>query len=686
MAIIKKEAKTINNFRLLFGYLGLFLIVEGLLTILPLAILAFYPEEAGCYLDFVIPGVAGILIGAFLFFTLIAGRKKGKFGKNGDSLLLVLLWISAVILGALPFFVDGIIGNITGDTTRLSMDFSESFFESMSGYSATGLTVYTGFLDSSYPFAHVFLFHRAMMQFIGGVGLVLVVTSVVSDKYNLKLFFAEGHNDHLLPNMGKTARWIFLIYTVYIVLGALALWLCGMPVFDAVCHSISSLATGGFSTRSNGLLAWQIGAGALPYGKQIAMEIVFEVLMVLGATSFVIHFLLFTVFVGSKKHLKDRFWALFRDFELRFSTILMIVLGFMCAAFSLWYSKENPSVIADYVSANGSLTFWESFRYNLFNVISCLSTTGYSNCGPLSPSTGSVAALGQVSILVSVFLMVIGGAVGSTGGGIKQYRFGVALKEFYWSVKNKFAPNIQIHSEPIMRHGEVVQISENDKSDAYNYSFLYMMVLVVGSFLLIMLPYVTFQSAVYNFASALSGTGLGLFDFEVEGTMVYSFLDYKNALIAGGKSTMPYYATLWIIDLGMILGRLEILACYYALKSLFYDPIKGYIHTGSYKGVIYVMKDKKMAAIRSGRMTEAKALDSVIQDYEQMQESLIQTEGAHATLGKKDMLYIIQKKRDQYINLFHRAETDEEKEMYFHMAVYLNWYMPRRRRKKLYRE
>ncbi|MCQ2772128.1 MAG: hypothetical protein MJ238_02465 [Bacilli bacterium] len=683
MLVNKKDKKVANGFRLLFGYLGLFIMVEGILTLLPLVILAFYPAELGCWMDFVIPGGLGIVLGALMFLILIAGRKKGKFGKHGDSLLLVLLWISAILLGALPFLIDGIIGNITGDTSRLAMDFSESFFESMSGYSATGLTVYTGFLDSTYPFAHVFLFHRALMQFIGGVGLVLVVTSVVSDKYNLKLFFAEGHNDHLLPNMGKTARWIFLIYTVYIVIGAVALWCCGMPFFDAMCHSISSLATGGFSTRSTGLLYFQ---ETLPLGNQIAMEIVFEVLMVLGATSFVIHFLIFTVFVGPAAKLKERFWSLFRDFELRFSTVLMVVLGFMCAAFSLWYSKENPAVIADYVAANGPLTFWQAFRFNFFNVVSCLSTTGYSNCGLLSPSTGSLAALGQVSILVSIFLMIIGGAVGSTGGGIKQARFGVAMKEFYWSVKNKFASSRTLATKPIAKHGEMVQVTDGDRADAYNYSFLYLMTLAVGSFLLLMLPYVSFQSAFYNFASALSGTGLALFDFEVEGTMVYSFLDYKNALIAGGKSVAPYYATLWIIDLGMILGRLEILACYYAIKSLVYDPVKEYVNVGSYRGIINVLKAKKMLAIRSENMLRAEALDAVIKDYEYMQKTNIEVNGSRATLNKRDMRYIIQKKRDEYITLYHRTDEPELKEKYYQMAVDLNWYMPRKYRKRIYKD
>ncbi|GEM_PF-86894 len=684
-SFFKREKKTANGFRLLFGYLGLFMMVEGVLTLLPLAILAFYPSEWGCWMDFVIPAAGGVVLG-FLLFLLIAGRKKGKFGKRDDSLLLFLLWMSAVILGALPFFIDGIVGAKTGDTGRLTMDFWESFFESMSGYSATGLTVYDGFLDSGYQFAHVFLFHRALMQFIGGVGLVLVVTSIVSDKYNLKLFFAEGHNDHLLPNMGRTARWIFLIYIVYILVGAGALWIIGMDPFEALCHSISCLATGGFSTRSSGLLYWQVGSGALSLGRQIAMETVFEVLMILGATSFVIHFLIFTIF--AKPHKKGivgkRFVALFRDFEIRFSTIIIILVTFITAAYSLFYAKEMPDLMTEYLSIHSNtLTVGESIRYNLFNVISCLTTTGYSNCGPLSPSTGSLAALGQVSVLCSVFLMIVGGAVGSTGGGIKQYRFGVAIKEFYWSVKSRFVTHGTVTPSPITHHGEVVQISDSDKSDAYNYSFLYFSVLFIGSLALLALPYTTFGSSVYNFASALSGTGLGLFDFQVGTTTVYSFTGYKQALLATTGDATGYYFMLAIIDVGMILGRLEILACYFAFKSFFYDPIREIIVTGKYKGLIYVLKEQKFIAIRMNKMDKAEAISMVINEYETLYEANIRVNGTHASLNSNDVRRIIVNRRDFYISAARQSEDETERNRYMYMAAELNWFLPRRLRKKI---
>src|SRR5574344_857539 len=177
---MKKEAK---GFRLIFGYLGIFLMFEGFVTILPLAILAFYPKEWQVFWDFVIPGLAGIVLGALLFFILVAGRPKGHFARNDDALLLVLLWLCAIVLGSFPFYRTRFPALNQGlESLNLDMSFSESFFEAMSGYSATGLTVLPNqvFLDAAslnltlYSAAHVFLFHRALMQFIGGVGLVLL--------------------------------------------------------------------------------------------------------------------------------------------------------------------------------------------------------------------------------------------------------------------------------------------------------------------------------------------------------------------------------------------------------------------------------------------------------------------------------------------------------------------------------
>jgi trk system potassium uptake protein TrkH len=135
------------------------------------------------------------------------------------------------------------------------------------------------------------------MQFVGGVGLVLIVAGALSDRYNLKLYFAEGHNDKLMPNLGKSAKLIFQFISAISLWARSRLWLAGMPAFDAFCHSTAALATGGFGTRSTSFFYFQAGRRwpvALMDGiscrsirsrsKSSAI-----VLMLLGATNFVLH-------------------------------------------------------------------------------------------------------------------------------------------------------------------------------------------------------------------------------------------------------------------------------------------------------------------------------------------------------------------------------------------------------------
>ncbi len=681
MSIRNKEVKTANGARLLLGYLGLFLMVESIMVLLPLFILIFYPSESGCWMDFVYPAIGGFVVGALLASICLLGRKPGKFLKNQESVLLIFLWLGAVTLSAFPFF-------LAKNNSTLDMSYLESFFEAMSGYSTTGLTVYSGFLDQGYEFAHVFLFHRAMMQFIGGVGLVLVVTSVISDKRNVQLFNAEGHGDHLLPSMGKTAQWIFGIYIVYIAIGTVALYLCGMDLFEAFCHSVSCLATGGFSTRSGGLLYWQVGSGALPLGNQIAMEIIFMILMLLGSSSFVMHFLLFTLFARplSGKTLKARFKSIFMDFELKFAFFLVLIVGVITTFTTMLNYAEVPSIYNDYLSVTGNstLTFWESFRYNIFYTVSCVSTTGYANAGVLYPSTGSLAALGDFAIMTSVVTMAIGGAVGSTAGGIKQYRFGIALNDFIWNWKKKFSTNRTVSPKPMSHHGEKVEIDDAAKTEAYTYASLYIVTVLIGSCVIVMLPYTDFRSSLYNFSSALSTLGLSVFDFTVAGYgEVHSFLEYKEALASIGLSGISYNVMLVDCTIGMLFARLEIMVCIYAVKGIVYDPFVQWSKSAAIRGHVFVLKEHKTNAIKNGDFNKAEALTLVLSDYDIAYKLKIEEKGTKAKMRTRDIIKVIEGRRDKTISCLYEAAGDSEHQKYSEMIEVLNEYLPNSKRKKI---
>jgi trk system potassium uptake protein len=536
---MRKEA---SGYRLVLGYLGIFLVFEGLVTAFPLLMLAFYPSEYQCWLDFALPALGSCLLGFALFFGFLGKRTKGRLANHEDALLLVLIWLCAVVFGALPFYLSQFEAiNYGNASLSLNMNFSESFFESTSGFTTTGLSVMPSFsyltgLDSSlYPAAHVFLFHRAFEQFIGGVGLVLIVASVLSDRYNLKLYFAEGHNDKLMPNLGRSAKLIFGIYSSYVIVGSLSLWLAGMTPFDAICHSASALSTGGFSTRASNYAFWSdaangyTGNGIFP-NNALALEIITEVLMLLGATNFTLHTFLF----------RGKLKQFCKDIEIRLAFWLIVAFSLACTLSSL------------YLSSYENISFGASLRYNVFTIISSITTTGYS-------TVKSLMALGEVTILSSILLMAVGAGLGSTGGGIKQFRFSILLKDFFYSVRYHFSSSHLIIPNPIHRLGEYKEEDPSVRDEAHSYTLIFILFYLIGAMGLMFLPGIDFEHGAYEFMSALSDTGLSLTDYAA----------YK-----AGYAIYDYNILMWILSLGMFFGRLEILPVHFALQRLVADPIK----------------------------------------------------------------------------------------------------------------
>ena len=497
--------KLASGYRLIFGYLGIFLVVTGIIILLPLALLVIpaYRDDSVYALQFLITGGSAIIVGITLFFTLIYGRDKAKLQKHQDSILLVLVWMNAILISAVPFFTSG------------HMGVSESIFESTSGYATVGLTRLPRELYDS----HIFTFYRAILQFFGGVGLVLVVTSAISDRYGLKLYVAEGHNDKLIPNLSKSARIIIGIYIGYILLGTIALRIAGVEWFDAVCHSISSVATGGFSSKHGGMLELS--------GNMMAIEIITMVLMFLGGTNFALNLLLIT---GKLKRVG-------RDIEIRtFGIFALILLPLFVVSFVV---SKNPLT-------GNSYTVGESFRYGIFAFMTGMTTTGYSNL----PAGIALAPYGVIFLIVCT--NVIGSGIGSTAGGVKLYRVGVAAKSYFWTLRKKISRKRYIFPNYIWRFGERREVTMDEANEAFGYIILYIIVLFVGSFLVSLIGGYDLSLSLFEFSNALSSTGL------------------SNGLTA--SVTNP--AVLWIMTVGMFAGRLEILVIYYGFYRIARDILR----------------------------------------------------------------------------------------------------------------
>jgi len=491
--------KTASGNRLILGYLGLFIVFVGIATLLPLFTYIFYPAEAGDWYCFVIPGGGAIILGSLMFGLLIAGRQKAQLGKHQDFVLLVLVWLSAIFICAVPFLIKG------------NLNFTNAIFETTSAYATIGLTVF----DANDLALHAFVIYRSLLCFLGGIGLVLIMTSALSDRYGLKLYMAEGHNDKLMPNLAKSARLILSIYSGITLVGIILYTIAGMPVFDAIIHSISGVATGGFSSRSEGIMYFADSPNFW------AIQLISIFLMLSGATNFLLTFFLLT----------GKFRKFFKDCEVR-------LLFFLFVIFIPLFT------ISSYFGGSG-LTFQQSFLSGSFTFISAITTTGFSNISNLK-------LLGPTTLLLITLINVIGGGIGSTAGGVKQYRLAVALKSFHWSTKEAISSSNTIYPHYINRFGEEKEIDSKEISSCFSYILLYVVIMVAGGFLVTIFdPGLSFDTGLFEFSNAISSTGLSF------GIYKYRPVGVKWALIAG-----------------MFAGRLEILPIYYATYRVIRDMFR----------------------------------------------------------------------------------------------------------------
>jgi len=489
--------KLASGYRLVFGYLGIFLVFISIITFLPLVMLIFYPNESGVWWNFVVPGGASLILGLLLYLLLLFGKDRARLGKHQDEVILVSLWILAILICSLPFVLSG------------KMTFTEAVFETTSGFATIGLTRFTMW-DS-----HVFIFYRSLLLFFGGVGLVLIITSALSDRYGLRLYIAEGHNDKLMPNLTKSARLILGIYILYIFLGTVAFILSGMSAFDAINHSIAAIATGGFSSLPGGLMA----AG----GNQTANQIICCVLMLLGGTNFLIHLFLIT----------GKFKRVTRDLEIRFFAVLSCIM--------------IPLFVLSFLVGPNGFSFGDSLSYGIFTYISAITTSGFTNV-PATYAFGVTATVGTTFLVI--MMCIIGGGMGSTAGGAKQYRVALAFKAFHWNLRERSASKNMYYPERIYRCGQYRIVEQGEISEANGYILIYIVTLFTGTFLVMVFGggHFSFGECAFEFANALSSTGMSC-----------------------GLTSQANNAMLWTMTLGMFAGRLEIIPIYYMFYRIGHD-------------------------------------------------------------------------------------------------------------------
>jgi len=369
-------------------HLGSLLLVLSVLVLIPLFVQLFYMHighaETALF-TYTLPALSALIMGLTLRRFSGTGNLRGK----GAMLVCALAWICLSFFSALPF------------TIALGISYLDAYFEAVSGFTTTGITMLTG-LDEM---ARSLLFWRALLQWLGGLGILTFFLLVVgAGGVSHRLFTAESHkifSKRPAPSLQRTLKILWGIYSLFTVIIILLLIVVGVDIFDAVTHGLTCVATGGFSPYDANVAQFR-EAG---YTNYAAIEYILILGMLLGGINFLIHF---RVMTGGIQ-------ALWNNMEIRIFWLILIL-----ATFLVWSNHILHSVVSLETS---------SFRTSLFQVMSMATGTGYS-----TEYIGS-DFFPSFSRLLFLLLMVIGGCVGSTTGGIKVLRIGVLFKLVQLHVK-----------------------------------------------------------------------------------------------------------------------------------------------------------------------------------------------------------------------------------------------------------
>ena len=440
-----------NSTHVVAGYVGTALIFIGALLLVPLAVLVACPEEAHWAPCIIFPAVTTMVFGYLVYYFGAKNFSQMALTRVEAAGTTTLIWLFAIVAYAVPLVVAGI------------LTVPQAIFESTSGLTTTGLSVTD---VASCP--RMFLMHRSMMHYVGGVGLILVLTCIVSDSHGLKMYSAEGHTERLLSTTASSARTVLILYTAIIALGAIAYIVAGMPAFDAVNISISAVSTGGFAVRPDSLASY----GSFP------IELITIVLMIAGATNFLLNFML----------LQGKIRAFFKHVETL--VFMGIIIGTTLA-------------IATMLLTDGqAVSPLQAVRLSLFQTVSVMTSTGLQTI----PSF-SILAPGILYILI--FLMIVGGEAGSTSGGIKVYRLAIYSKGLFWALREKFGHRRRVYSNKINRFGKLMECSRDEISTVQTFVGVY-----VGLFVICGLVFTLFGApvgaAVFESAACLGNTGVGV--------------------------------------------------------------------------------------------------------------------------------------------------------------------------------
>ena len=469
-----------NNYKTVFFAIGVLLVILGAFMIVPFFVQFIYGEKNSTFLS-----SASVTAFVGILFILTNLEENRKLNLQQAFLLTTLSWLSIAIFGCLPFLF-----------SNLNLSLVDAFFESMSGITTTGSTVITNLDEVSKSI----LIWRAILQWLGGIGVIVMAITILPllNVGGMQLFRMESSDttEKILPRTREITLIISIIYLSLTIICGAAYWFVGMNIFDSLAHSMTTIATGGFSTYSD----------SIGYFQNPKIEIISIIFIILGSIPFISYL----------KFIKGEKKAILKDTQIKGLIYILIISIFLMFLYLMLGNRE--------------IGVLENLRISSFNVVSILSGTGYV--------TDDFSSWGKFPLVFFLFLMFVGGCAGSTTCGIKIFRFQILGKFIINQVKKLVYPHA------------IFSIKYNNEK--ITNSFIYSIITFVFIYFLIFFILATilsingldFITAISGSASAISNVGPGL--GEVIGPN-------------GNFSNLPDFSKLSLC-LGMLLGRLELFA------------------------------------------------------------------------------------------------------------------------------
>jgi len=482
--------------------LGLLVPVVGVMAILSLVVPGAFGESYA-FLPLVITAAISFALGALLYFPF---RNAGETRLKHGMIIAAFGWLLVAALGSLPFILTALFAETGGQATETLLHFKDpasAFFEAVSGYTGTGLSMAT----RADLLPKTLQWWRSFTEWIGGMGVIVLMLAILAGPRpgaaTHSLYYAEARGEKIHPSVRTTLQtmwWIFLLYTF---ISVIALWGAGMPMWESINHAMTGISTGGFSVTANSIASYD----------SPLIEVILIPIMLLGAISFAVHY----------QMMRGQGRALWRDFQTRW------FLAFVLAGIA-FLALEN-------LLGMGTV---DAIRDSAFQFTSAITCTGFQSA--------NIASWSVTAKLLLAVGMFIGGAAGSTAGGIKIMRMLVLIRGVQWRFRKIVAPRQAIVP---FRLGPT-PVAEEDVGqrleDASLIMFLWLVFLGLGTVILLHTTRdASLSDVIFEVASAQGNVGLS---------------------VGITSPTMPLLSKL-VLCFNMWIGRLEIIPILMLVRAFF---------------------------------------------------------------------------------------------------------------------